>query len=151
MEACRGRCSENLTPGMVVWMVEKGPRTSAGASGLGSHISIWLGPPESQNNTTAFFLLPGETLAAGEKPAKGNAAKLPNPVCKNHLREPTLIPVWGNFMIDIADSSCSLSCNLDTCRRENHRCNYALPMRVKQANIVTKRRTRHFITTIKSV
>ena len=104
MEACRGRCSENLTPGMVVWMVEKGPRTSAGASGLGSHISIWLGPPESQNSTTAFFLLPGATLAAGEKPARGSAAKLPNPVCKNHLREPTLMPVLGNLVIDISNS-----------------------------------------------
>ena len=85
-------------------MVEKGPRTSAGASGLGSHISIWLGPPESQNSTTAFFLLPGATLAAGAKPAKGSAAKLPSPVCKNHLREPTLMPVLGNLVIDISNS-----------------------------------------------
>ena len=31
-----------------------GPRISAGAVRLGSHMSIWLGPPESQKRMTAF-------------------------------------------------------------------------------------------------
>ena len=38
-------------------MVAYGPRISAGASGFGSHVSIWLGPPESQNRMTAFWLV----------------------------------------------------------------------------------------------
>ena len=37
-------------------MVVYGPRISTGASGLGSHVSIWLGPPESQKRMTAFLL-----------------------------------------------------------------------------------------------
>src|SRR5438270_6501211 len=52
--ACRGRCSENRTPGTLVAIVPNGPRTSEEASGLGSHISMWLGPPESQNTITDF-------------------------------------------------------------------------------------------------
>src|SRR5262249_60609372 len=50
--ACRGRCSQRRTPGTLVGIVPNGPRTSAGASGLGSHVSMWLGPPDSQNRIT---------------------------------------------------------------------------------------------------
>ena len=57
MEACSGRCSVNCTPGSFVWIVPKGLRISCGASGFGSHISIWLGPPESQNKMTDFLPL----------------------------------------------------------------------------------------------
>ena len=32
-----------------------GPRISCGASGLGSHMSMWLGPPESQNRIDGLF------------------------------------------------------------------------------------------------
>src|SRR5689334_13096328 len=52
--ACRGRCSQKRTPGTLVPIVPNGPRTSAGASGLGSHMSMWLGPPESQKTITDF-------------------------------------------------------------------------------------------------
>ena len=54
--ACNGRCSQNLTPGTRVAIVPKGPRVSTGASGFGSHVSRWLGPPESQNRMTALWL-----------------------------------------------------------------------------------------------
>src|SRR5262245_21660139 len=40
-----GRCSATWTPGSVVGMVLNSPRTSAGASGLGSRVSWWVGPP----------------------------------------------------------------------------------------------------------
>lgn len=37
-------------------MVEKAPRTSAGASGFGSHISNWLCPPPQKSTMTDFAL-----------------------------------------------------------------------------------------------
>ena len=40
-----GKCSQISTPGTLVWVGRNGPRTSAGASGLGSQVSSWLGPP----------------------------------------------------------------------------------------------------------
>src|SRR5207248_8111737 len=54
LAACRGRCSQNRTPGNRVAIVPYGPRTSLGASGFGSHMSRWLGPPESQMRMTDF-------------------------------------------------------------------------------------------------
>ena len=52
--AWRGSWSEIRMPGTFVGMVPNGPRTWLVASGLGSHMSIWLGPPESQNKMTDF-------------------------------------------------------------------------------------------------
>ena len=40
-----GMCSPNRTPGTLVGMVPNSPRISGGASGFGSHMSRWLGPP----------------------------------------------------------------------------------------------------------
>src|SRR6266849_8606613 len=40
-----GSISESVIPGTLVDMVPNSPRYSTGASGLGSHMSIWLGPP----------------------------------------------------------------------------------------------------------
>lgn len=44
-EAIRGKCSHARTPGSAVAMVPNSPRRSAGASGFGSSVSIWLGAP----------------------------------------------------------------------------------------------------------
>ncbi len=43
-----GRCSHRRKPGTLVAMSLNGPRTSLGASGFGSKVSRWLGPPSSQ-------------------------------------------------------------------------------------------------------
>src|SRR4051812_26902369 len=48
-------------PGTLVFIVPNSPRTSAGASGLGSHMSIWLGPPRIHKSRT---LLPALSFAA---------------------------------------------------------------------------------------
>src|SRR3954469_19278259 len=40
------------TPGVFVLHTPNGPRNSAGASGLGSKVSSWLGPPSSQIRMT---------------------------------------------------------------------------------------------------
>ena len=56
--ADRGSSPLIRIPGTFVGMAPKGPRTSAGASGLGSHVSCWLGPPRIQRMMTeeAFFV-----------------------------------------------------------------------------------------------
>src|SRR5262249_1487227 len=43
--AMRGKISLTWIPGTLVEMALKGPRTSSGALGLGSQVSMWLGPP----------------------------------------------------------------------------------------------------------
>ncbi len=53
--ASLGRSSVSCKPGVRVLMDEKGPRTSLGASGSGSKVSIWLGAlahPKSQTKIT---------------------------------------------------------------------------------------------------
>jgi hypothetical protein len=44
-DASIGKCSLIRTPGVLVAIVPKLPRISAGASGFGSQVSSWLGPP----------------------------------------------------------------------------------------------------------
>ena len=56
-----GRCSEICTPGTLVEMGRNSPRISAGASGLRSYRSIWLGPPPM---TTWITAVSGRDLAA---------------------------------------------------------------------------------------
>jgi len=43
--ATRGRYSPTVIPGTAVGIVAYSPRTPAGAFGLGSYVSNWLGPP----------------------------------------------------------------------------------------------------------
>src|SRR3954464_2261474 len=50
--ACRGNSSQTSRPGTAVRIGRNGPRYSAGASGLGSQVSNWLGPPHIQNRKT---------------------------------------------------------------------------------------------------
>src|SRR5690349_8547881 len=44
-------------PGTAVWMGRNGPLISLGASGLGSQVSNWLGPPHIQNRMTDVLAL----------------------------------------------------------------------------------------------
>src|SRR5262245_14488750 len=52
MAACLGRCSQTMQPGIRVRITEKGPRFSGGRLGLGSQVSMWLGPPAIHNRMT---------------------------------------------------------------------------------------------------
>ena len=52
-----GMCSPMLVPGILVLMGLNSPRMLAGASGLGSQMSMWLGPPCRKIMMT-FFALP---------------------------------------------------------------------------------------------
>jgi hypothetical protein len=106
MRACRGRCSQTLIPGTRVAMDWNGPRTSLGASGLGSHESRWLRPPESQNRITEL-LLGRELELAGVAPMQSklnedNPAIPAKPVCKNQRLDPTRTPpqeIEEEFMV----------------------------------------------------
>ena len=50
--AWRGNSSQTSMPGTLVGIGRNGPRYSAGAFGLGSNVSNWLGPPHIQNRMT---------------------------------------------------------------------------------------------------
>src|SRR6516165_11875982 len=66
LSACRarsGKSSQISIPATLVWMGEKGPRYSLGASGFMSQVSSWLGPPHIQNRMT-------EVSGAAELPAE---------------------------------------------------------------------------------
>src|SRR5262249_18652973 len=52
-----GNRSPRIMPGTLVGEVPNSPRYSIGASGLGSHISMWLGPPRIQRMMADFIPL----------------------------------------------------------------------------------------------
>src|SRR6185436_10731978 len=52
MRALSGRCSLIRMPGTRVGIGRNSPRNSLGASGFGSHVSMWLGPPRIQRMMT---------------------------------------------------------------------------------------------------
>ena len=72
-EARRGRCSETLTPGHRVAIEPKGPRISDGASGLGSNVSSWLGPPtiiSKMTDRSGKRLGPSQDVSIAEREAE---------------------------------------------------------------------------------
>ena len=84
MLAWSGRCSLTRIPGTFVGIDPNGPRTSVGASGFGSHESMWLNPPDSQKRMTEVGFAP-VGVAADATPAPARPARL---VCRNHRRDP---------------------------------------------------------------
>src|SRR5688572_8920751 len=58
--AWSGKCSPICTPGTLVLIGLNSPLTSAGAEGLRSYMSMWLGPPASHTRMIdlRFVLLP---------------------------------------------------------------------------------------------
>src|SRR5882672_7090129 len=87
-------------PGTFVEIVWNGPRISRGASGFGSHMSMWLGPPESQKRMTLVLgpVSPtGPAARARSRKRAGNdkPASPANPVWRNQRREPTRMRSHG--------------------------------------------------------
>src|SRR5262245_16008998 len=54
IRALIGSKSQIWMPGTLVGIVPNSPRYSIGASGLGSQVSCWLGPPRIQRMMTEF-------------------------------------------------------------------------------------------------
>src|SRR5436190_6058927 len=75
-------------PGTVVWIGRNGPRYSVGASGLGSKVSNWLGPPHIQNRMTAVW---GSDRSAAARAASTSARLMPprarTPARRNSRRD----------------------------------------------------------------
>src|SRR3954467_3344377 len=65
-----GSGSAIRTPGTDVAIVENGPRTSGDASGLGSNVSRWLGPPAGQIRMHDVAFGPGGRAEAGRSVAQ---------------------------------------------------------------------------------
>ena len=63
-----GNSSQMRTPGTRVAMVPNGPRNSSGASGLGSQVSSWAGPPQSQSSSTERAVPPRRRRRLGPQP-----------------------------------------------------------------------------------
>ena len=96
-------------------IVPKGPRISPGASGLGSHVSMWLGPPESQKRITEVLRTVPPAVVARARLCKRAGSDSParpvRPVCRNHRREPTRIrsEAVGRSGLSQAAPACSAS------------------------------------------
>src|SRR3954466_9439186 len=74
--ALSGSKSQIWMPGTFVLMAPNSPRYSMGASGLGSQVSCWLGPPRIQRMITDFcreILCPDAAAFASERRRSGNA------------------------------------------------------------------------------
>ena len=77
--ACSGSSSPNWTPGRLVAIAPNGPRKPPGASGLGSQVSMWPGPPLSQKRMT-LVSLPGAVAApASRSRSSSGRARPPRP------------------------------------------------------------------------
>src|SRR5579872_1434663 len=83
-----GMISETWIPGTFVSIGWNGPRIASLASGLGSHRSRWLGPPQLKMRITerALPLRPGALAAARNHPAQ-KAPQAPPAAARNDLRE----------------------------------------------------------------
>src|SRR5262245_65757690 len=65
-----GSMSDRMMPGTLVGMVPNSPRYSAGAFGLGSHMSRWLGPPRIHR-----IITDGLRAVLGDGPASAFASE----------------------------------------------------------------------------
>src|SRR5262245_40841528 len=87
MPAQRGNMSDSRMPGTFVRMVPNSPRYSAGASGLGSHMSMWLGPPRIHRMMTElrrvaaaeFACASWRNSSASDRPALPSTPALTKP------------------------------------------------------------------------
>ena len=71
-------------------MTPKGPRYSAGAVGLGSHVSKWLGAPQRKTNTTDLARAVAAARAGSTELPRPNASGSDEPNRKNERRETPL-------------------------------------------------------------
>ena len=99
IRAWRGISSHIGMPGTFEGMGRNSPRYSAGASGLMSYMSMWLGPPPRQIMMTdlrgAAGRLPGRGLQAQQvrqgEPARGEAADAEEVAPRQAVAEPALL------------------------------------------------------------
>src|SRR3954451_18334378 len=85
-------CSEKCAPGTAVGIALNSPRYSSGASGLGSNVSKWVGPPSIQMRMHDFAfasrLLPPSAARARARRAVASPppSRVPSPSCRQSRR-----------------------------------------------------------------
>src|SRR5436309_86429 len=104
-EATLGNFSQIWMPGTLVEMVPNSPRMAASASGLGSKVSIWLGPPSIHSRMHDFRLAPDTAAWAACWANRGNqpdseAPKAPVSANCVNSRRFNFIPI-SFFTVDI--------------------------------------------------
>src|SRR5262245_42459418 len=83
-----GKCSTQRMPGTEVGIVPNSPRISAGAPGLGSNVSRWLGPPTWYNRIQerAVDFRPAPRASAANSLDKLNPTPPSTPALKSWRR-----------------------------------------------------------------
>src|SRR6516225_5745549 len=113
MAAILGNTPPISTPGSLVFTAPTTLRYSAGAAILGSKVSMWVGPPPNQSQTTEVFLdaVPATAAAARAlsnsgsiKPVRPRAPTLRKsrrvvPSQFNPVREPKRFSIIGSFQL----------------------------------------------------
>src|SRR4051812_18259669 len=85
-------------------MASNSPLYSAGASGLGSNVSKWVGPPSIQTRMHDFALAVGVFTASAATPLARNAvtspppSSVPSPSWRQSRRETPLQFVWAGMV-----------------------------------------------------
>jgi len=79
--ASRGKCSQTVTPGILLAIGLNSPRISGGASGFMSNMSRWLGAPGEENNNHRLGLRASFSSAAAAacRLSKSDKPKPSNP------------------------------------------------------------------------
>ncbi len=75
-------------PGQRVAMEPNGPRTSEGASGFGSHVSSWLGPPTNSSRITDRSAGTSSEDPRAKAGAKDPSQPRPRPPRRKHRADP---------------------------------------------------------------
>ncbi len=82
-----GNSSLRCSPGTFVWIGWNGPRTSRGASGFGSNVSRWLGPPTMLMKMQLFAVPSGARAFAAAIPGIARPAAPAAAVLRNSRRD----------------------------------------------------------------
>ena len=98
--ASRGRISQKRIPGSAVGMASSSPRYSAGADGLGSKVSWWLGPPSCHSR---MIRLGGESawLLSAEDSARSRRM-----FGSENAPRPPITPARARRRVQSANSLC---------------------------------------------
>src|SRR5438132_3039496 len=88
-----GNNSQMRMPGTLVAIGEKRPRYSSGASGFGSQVSSWEGPPQSHKRTTDLAE-PAMPLAPAARNRSRSARDKPSTVLPPACKKARRVSVW---------------------------------------------------------
>ena len=94
--ARRGKVVRKQSPGTVVWTWPVALRTLAGASGFGSHVSAWLGPPCIIRRITDFPVVKERSGPAPPDALPAKRTGMLRPARLPTVRKPRWNPCCGD-------------------------------------------------------